>query len=71
MGERELSFAVRARERARISLMFVKPEILDHVPKQRITSPDPDYARKKRRDRLVALARYDPNTWVVGFEDET
>ncbi len=51
--------------------MFVKPEILDHVPKQRITSPDPDYARKKRRDRLVALARYDPNTWVVGFEDET
>jgi len=34
-----------------------------------ITSPDPEYLRKKRRDRLMRLAKAHP-TWVVGFEDE-
>ena len=33
-----------------------------------ITSPDPDYARKKRRDALIALARQ--CGWVVGYADE-
>ena len=34
-----------------------------------ITSPDPDYARKKhRRDALLALA--ERCGWIVGFEDE-
>jgi hypothetical protein len=35
-----------------------------------ITSPDPEYARKKaRRDRLIALAERHPD-WLLGFEDE-
>jgi transposase len=35
-----------------------------------ITSPDPEYGRKKqRRDRLIALAGTRPD-WAVGFEDE-
>jgi transposase len=34
-----------------------------------ITSPDPDYLRKKkRRDALIALAQR--NGWVVGYQDE-
>jgi transposase len=38
--------------------------------KQWITSPDPEYARKKaRRDRLIRLARQHPD-WLLGFEDE-
>ena len=38
--------------------------------KQWITSPDPDYARKKRqRDRLILMAAQH-DTWVVGFQDE-
>jgi hypothetical protein len=38
--------------------------------KQWITSPDPEYARKKaRRDRLIRLARTHPD-WLLGFEDE-
>ncbi len=35
-----------------------------------ITSPDPEYARKKaRRDRLIRLAKAHPD-WLLGFEDE-
>jgi DDE superfamily endonuclease/winged helix-turn helix protein len=35
-----------------------------------ITSPDPEYARKKaRRDRLIRLAAAHPD-WLLGFEDE-
>ncbi len=35
-----------------------------------ITSPDPEYARKKaRRDRLIRLAEQHPE-WLLGFEDE-
>jgi hypothetical protein len=35
-----------------------------------ITSPDPEYARKKaRRDRLIRLAQQHP-AWLLGFEDE-
>ncbi len=35
-----------------------------------ITSPDPEYARKKaRRDRLIRLAQRHPD-WLLGFEDE-
>jgi transposase len=38
--------------------------------KEWITSPDPEYARKKaRRDRLIRLARQHPE-WLLGFEDE-
>jgi hypothetical protein len=38
--------------------------------KRWITSPDPEYARKKaRRDRLIRLARTHPD-WLLGFEDE-
>src|SRR5438067_10844408 len=38
--------------------------------KEWITSPDPEYARKKaRRDRLIRLARQHPD-WLLGFEDE-
>lgn len=38
--------------------------------KQWITSPDPEYARKKRqRDRLILIAAQH-DTWVVGFQDE-
>ncbi len=38
--------------------------------KEWITSPDPEYARKKaRRDRLIRLARAHPD-WLLGFEDE-
>jgi hypothetical protein len=35
-----------------------------------ITSPDPEYVRKKaRRDRLIRLAERHPD-WLLGFEDE-
>ena len=35
-----------------------------------ITSPDPEYARKKaRRDRLIRLAQAHPD-WLLGFADE-
>ena len=35
-----------------------------------ITSPDPEYARKKaRRDRLIRLAQRHPD-WLLGFADE-
>jgi DDE superfamily endonuclease/Winged helix-turn helix len=35
-----------------------------------ITSPDPEYVRKKaRRDRLIRLAQQHPD-WLLGFEDE-
>jgi transposase len=38
--------------------------------KEWITSPDPEYARKKaRRDRLIRLAHAHPD-WLLGFEDE-
>lgn len=38
--------------------------------KQWITSPDPEYARKKaRRDRLIRLADCHPD-WLLGFADE-
>jgi hypothetical protein len=38
--------------------------------KEWITSPDPEYARKKaRRDRLIRLATAHPE-WLLGFEDE-
>src|SRR5579859_4606959 len=38
--------------------------------KEWITSPDPEYVRKKaRRDRLIRLARRHPE-WLLGFEDE-
>jgi hypothetical protein len=38
--------------------------------KEWITSPDPEYARKKaRRDRLMRLAQQHPE-WLLGFEDE-
>ncbi len=39
--------------------------------KHGLTSPDPQYTRKKKlRDRLIAQAARDP-AWVVGFQDET
>ena len=34
-----------------------------------ITSPDPAYARKKARDRLIRLAASHPE-WVLGYQDE-
>jgi transposase len=38
--------------------------------KEWITSPDPEYARKKaRRDRLIRWAQRHPD-WLLGFEDE-
>jgi transposase len=38
--------------------------------KEWITSPDPEYLRKKaRRDRLIRLAQRHPE-WLLGFEDE-
>lgn len=38
--------------------------------KEWITSPDPEYARKKaRRDRLIRLAQAHPD-WLLGCEDE-
>jgi transposase len=38
--------------------------------KEWISSPDPEYARKKaRRDRLIRLAQAHPD-WLLGFEDE-
>src|SRR3954451_21217161 len=37
--------------------------------KRWITSPDPLYERKRRRDRLMEIAEADPE-WTVGFEDE-
>ena len=38
--------------------------------KRWITSPDPEYARKRRRDRLIGLSERNPG-WVLSFEDET
>jgi transposase len=38
--------------------------------KKWITSPDPEYAKKRRRDRLIRLAEGRPE-WAVGFLDET
>jgi hypothetical protein len=39
--------------------------------KKWITSPDPEYLRKKRaRDRLIRLAATHPD-WVLGYQDET
>ncbi len=38
--------------------------------KRWITSPDPAYARKKARDRLIRLAASHPE-WVLGYQDET
>ena len=39
--------------------------------KEWITSPDPEYARKKaRRDRLIRLAKAHPE-WLLGFEGVT
>src|SRR3989440_9307003 len=38
--------------------------------KEWLTSPDPEYVRKKaRRDRLIRLAQAHPD-WLLGFEDE-
>lgn len=37
--------------------------------KRWITSPDPGYARKRRRDRLMRLAGLNED-WALGFEDE-
>jgi hypothetical protein len=38
--------------------------------KEWITSPDPEYARKKaRRERLIRLAQQHPD-WLLGFADE-
>jgi hypothetical protein len=38
--------------------------------KEWISSPDPEYVRKKaRRDRLIRLAQQHPD-WLLGFEDE-
>ena len=38
--------------------------------KEWITSPDPEYARKRaRRDRLIRWAQRHPD-WLLGFEDE-
>jgi hypothetical protein len=38
--------------------------------KEWITSPDPEYVRKKAwRDRLIRWARHHPE-WLLGFEDE-
>ena len=37
--------------------------------KRWITSPDPLYERKRRRERLMEMAAADPQ-WAVGFEDE-
>ncbi|MDB5058712.1 MAG: hypothetical protein JWO59_2184 [Chloroflexi bacterium] len=38
--------------------------------KRWLSSPDPEYARKKtQRDRLIRLAQAQP-AWVLGFEDE-
>jgi hypothetical protein len=34
-----------------------------------LTSPDPTYAKKSRRDRLIGLAQDRPD-WVFGFADE-
>jgi transposase len=35
-----------------------------------ITSPDPAYAQKRRRNRLIAVAQQQGD-WVLGFADET
>ncbi len=43
--------------------------------KRWITSPDPEYARKKgkkrRRDRLMRMAANHPDSWAVGFCEES
>jgi DDE superfamily endonuclease len=37
---------------------------MDHQPRSRVCK------KKRRRDRLIALAEENPGTWVIGFEDE-
>lgn len=37
---------------------------MDHEPRSRVCK------KKRRRDRLIALAEKNPDTWVIGFEDE-
>ena len=37
---------------------------MDHEPRSRVCK------KKRRRDRLIALAEENPDTWVIGFEDE-
>jgi hypothetical protein len=38
---------------------------VDHQPRSRVCE------KKRRRDRLIRLAQENPESWVVGFEDET
>ncbi len=38
---------------------------MDHQPRPRVCE------KKRRRDRLIRLAQENPDTWVIGFEDET
>jgi hypothetical protein len=38
---------------------------VDHFPRPRVRK------KKRRRDRLIRLAQNNPDTWVIGFEDET
>src|ERR687897_398931 len=40
-------------------------QALDHFPRSRVRK------KKRRRDRLIRLAHNNPDTWVIGFEDET
>jgi DDE superfamily endonuclease len=37
---------------------------MDHEPRPGVCK------KKRRRDRLIALAEENPDTWVIGFEDE-
>jgi hypothetical protein len=38
---------------------------VDHQPRSRVCE------KRRRRDRLIRLAQENPESWVVGFEDET
>ncbi len=40
-------------------------QALDHQPRPGVRE------KKRRRDRLIRLAQDNPDTWVIGFEDET
>src|SRR3712207_4104385 len=40
-------------------------QTVDHQPRSRVCE------KKRRRDRLIRLAQENPESWVVGFEDET
>lgn len=54
-----------------IRATFVRFGIRWKRAKHWLTSPDPEYTRKKRmRERLIELGRRDA-TWAVGFLDET